>query len=638
MPRFQLLMPRVATSMLSPFAFACLVAVASLGWTGWAAAAACSSSSYWLNTQAEVDALGATGCDSVSGSLNIWNSSNITNVDGLANLISVGGNLYIASNSNLVDLDGLANLAEVGVSLGIYYNPSITNLDGLSNISAIGGDLGVGNNAALTNLDGLSNLTNINGFVGIESNDALTNLDGLANLTSVGAYLYILDTEALTNLNGLANLTSVGTNLAISRNDALTNIDGLANLTSVGGRLSISQNNALTNLNGLANLASVWELFIEFNPNATSCEGLAPLLGWPNGGLFDNVAGGIINIRGNGLGCGSTAEILASVSGPTKPTITSASATSGGFSLTFSSSTTPDAPFPITGYEAACIGSSADLSEAPAASLLDNTPVARTLTVSGYDPVSVLSDIEVDIDITHRRPDQLRVTLTTPQGTELVLWDQDGSGTEDIAGTFPTTLTPIDMISSVGRQAMDGNWVLRVEDVEVGPLVREGVLNTWGLRISETVTATGSSSPIMVNGFRGRDYSCTVAPVTGLGTLPVSDAVTVNVPLELPATPTVTSTDYEDGTIRLTVSVADNGGADITEYAATCTDGTNAFTGTSSTPTIEVTGLTNGTAYTCTASATNVVGSSGASAPTESITPEEPSAGLPIWLLYEATK
>jgi hypothetical protein len=210
---------------------------------------------------------------------------------------------------------------------------------------------------------------------------------------------------------------------------------------------------------------------------------------------------------------------------------------------------------------------------------------------------------------------------------------------EDIAGTFPTTLTPIDTISSVGRQAMDGNWVLRVEDVDVGPLVREGVLNAWGLRISEKLTTAGSGSPITVNGVtRGRDYSCTAAPVTGLGTVPVSDAVTVNVPLELPATPTVTATDYEDGTIRLTVSVADNGGADITEYSASCTDGTSTFTGTSSTPTIEVTGLTNGTAYTCSASATNAVGSSGASASTDSITPEALPTGLPIWLLYEATK
>ena len=62
---------RMSTSMLRPFAVACLVAVASLGWTGWAAAAACSSTNYDLNTQAEVDALGATGCDSVSGYLYI---------------------------------------------------------------------------------------------------------------------------------------------------------------------------------------------------------------------------------------------------------------------------------------------------------------------------------------------------------------------------------------------------------------------------------------------------------------------------------------------------------------------------------------------------------------------------------------
>ena len=44
-----------------------------------------------FNTQAEVDALGATGCDSVSGDLRIENSSDITNLDGLANITSVGG-------------------------------------------------------------------------------------------------------------------------------------------------------------------------------------------------------------------------------------------------------------------------------------------------------------------------------------------------------------------------------------------------------------------------------------------------------------------------------------------------------------------------------------------------------------------
>ena len=109
-----LLMIRISTSMLRPFAAACLVAVASLGWTGWAEAAACSSTNYDLNTQAEVDALGATGCDSVSGNVYIRNSADITNLDGLANITSVGGGLNIYNNNALTNLDGLANLTSVG--------------------------------------------------------------------------------------------------------------------------------------------------------------------------------------------------------------------------------------------------------------------------------------------------------------------------------------------------------------------------------------------------------------------------------------------------------------------------------------------------------------------------------------------
>ena len=109
---------RMSTSMLRPFAVACLVAVASLGWTGWAAAAACSSTNYDLNTQAEVDALGATGCDSVSGYLYIRNSTDITNLDGLANLTSVGGDLYISrATPPSPTFDGLANLTSVGGDL-----------------------------------------------------------------------------------------------------------------------------------------------------------------------------------------------------------------------------------------------------------------------------------------------------------------------------------------------------------------------------------------------------------------------------------------------------------------------------------------------------------------------------------------
>jgi subtilisin-like proprotein convertase family protein len=333
-------------------------------------------------------------------------------------------------------------------------------------------------------------------------------------------------------------------------------------------------------------------------------------------------------------------QVLASVSRPTQPTITNAvSIGDGAIELEFTPSTTTNTLFPVTGYAAACVGAFADQRESPASALLDNTPVSRTLTVSGYGAVSVLSDIKIDVDITHSDPSDLYISLTTPEGTVIVLWNQGAAGAENLVGTFPTTLTPVDAVGNIAAETMDGDWVLMIEDRHVGPLVREGVLNAWGVSITERLANTSANSPITVNeATRGRDYACTVAPVTGLGTAPVSESVTVNVPFELPATPIITATDYDDRTIHLTVSVADNGGTDITAYSASCTDGTTAVTGTSSTPRIKVTGLTNETAYTCTVSATNAVGTSGTSAATESITPEALSRGLPVWLLYEASK
>lgn len=46
----------------------------------------CASTNYELTDKTEVDALGATGCDRVSGYLHITKSPDITNLDGLVSL------------------------------------------------------------------------------------------------------------------------------------------------------------------------------------------------------------------------------------------------------------------------------------------------------------------------------------------------------------------------------------------------------------------------------------------------------------------------------------------------------------------------------------------------------------------------
>lgn len=97
----------------------------------------------------------------------------------------------------------------------------------------------------------------------------------------------------------------------------------------------------------------------------------------------------------------------------------------------------------------------------------------------------------------------------------------------------------------------------------------------------------------------------------------------------------ITESEADLSEILLTV-IAEEGSAAITSYSATCTDSHGNETDASSTAaSITVSDLEGGEDYTCTATATNSVGTSVASDPTDTLTPT--SGGLPVWLLHEAS-
>ncbi|MFL2503004.1 MAG: fibronectin type III domain-containing protein [Luminiphilus sp.] len=97
----------------------------------------------------------------------------------------------------------------------------------------------------------------------------------------------------------------------------------------------------------------------------------------------------------------------------------------------------------------------------------------------------------------------------------------------------------------------------------------------------------------------------------------------------------ITEAEAGLGEIELT-AYAFEGSAAITSYDATCEDTSGNETDASSTGTsIVVPELEGGEDYTCTVTATNSVGTSTASDPTETLTPT--SSGLPVWLLHEAS-
>ena len=241
----------------------------------------CSQADISLYTQQEVDDFQATYggggiCDRVTQNLHVASSSNISNLDGLANLTSVGAVLSIGSNHALTSLTGLSSLTSVGGTVEIYRNDTLTNFVGLSSLTSVGGDLNIVYNPALTSLDGLSSLTNVAGVLQIEGNRVLTNLDGLSGLASVDGGVMIYNNSGLTGLDGLSNLTSAAGGFFISDNGALTSLNGLSGFTSLAGGIYIHRN-ALTDLDGLSGLTSLGGLAIVYEAALTDLDGLSNL-------------------------------------------------------------------------------------------------------------------------------------------------------------------------------------------------------------------------------------------------------------------------------------------------------------------------------------------------------------------------
>ena len=141
-------------------------------------------------------------------------------------------------------------------------------------------------------------------------------------------------------------------------------------------------------------------------------------------------------------------------------------------------------------------------------------------------------------------------------------------------------------------------------------------------------TGTGTSSPITVSGLtNGTAYTCTVRATNSANlTGPASAASASTTPAAgtPPTAPTIGTPTAGSGSISVAFTAPSSAGttptgaATISSYTATC----GSYTGTGTSSPITVSGLTNGTAYTCTVTATNSYGLTGpASAASASTTP-----------------
>jgi hypothetical protein len=136
---------------------------------------------------------------------------------------------------------------------------------------------------------------------------------------------------------------------------------------------------------------------------------------------------------------------------------------------------------------------------------------------------------------------------------------------------------------------------------------------------------TGAASPIIVTGLtNGTAYTFTVTATNAVGTGPASGDSTPVIPATAPGAPTGVSAKagYAMATVSF-IPPASNNGSPVTGYTVTSNNGngTDANAGTALTTHI-VTGLTIGTTYTFTVTATNADGTGPASLPSNSVTPK----------------
>ncbi|HUX97620.1 MAG TPA: FISUMP domain-containing protein [Bacteroidales bacterium] len=137
-------------------------------------------------------------------------------------------------------------------------------------------------------------------------------------------------------------------------------------------------------------------------------------------------------------------------------------------------------------------------------------------------------------------------------------------------------------------------------------------------------TGTGSVSPIIVTGLaNGTAYTFTVTATNANGTSLASTASNSVIPSSVPDAPIIGTATAGDTQATVTFTAPlDDGGSAITLYTATSSTGGK--TGSGITSTITVTGLTNGTVYTFTVTATNDNGVSAPSTASNSVVPLPP--------------
>lgn len=118
-----------------------------------------------------------------------------------------------------------------------------------------------------------------------------------------------------------------------------------------------------------------------------------------------------------------------------------------------------------------------ELKESPGTPIQDfpNAGIERALAAAG---ATTVGSVEVSVDISHTFIGDLRVSLVSPAGTEVVLHHRTGASDDNLVRTYTAANTPA--LAALAGQPAAGPWRLKVADHEAQD---QGKLNSWRVLI-----------------------------------------------------------------------------------------------------------------------------------------------------------
>jgi subtilisin-like proprotein convertase family protein len=146
----------------------------------------------------------------------------------------------------------------------------------------------------------------------------------------------------------------------------------------------------------------------------------------------------------------------------------------------------------------------------PALSIPDNdaTGVSSTVEVTMSGEVT---SVRAFVDITHTYQGDLRVQLTSPSGTTVILHDRSGSSADNILGWYPDDLGPAGNLDAFLGEEMQGAWRLTVSDHAGWDT---GTLDEWCVNIGYSGGTTTAADGLPTVLSLGRNFPNPFNPQT----------------------------------------------------------------------------------------------------------------------------